>query len=689
MILMKAQNSTPRSLSIEGTATKDSSVSYISSLFPQEDLLLPSMYYNSPFEAFCKYALANPSKIAIQLSTSKLTADQLLKQILKFGLGYKKLFTASSSKSTPSSPPMLGLCLSSSPDWLIIDLACQGFSIISVVFNENFTMENLIHGLNQTKLKVLVGGKILLKELIKIKDKLKYLECFILGDEKEVREDEVTQEYPFQVINIEKIYELGTKQAGIGLMYLIPKSISSDTISTIAYTSGTTSLPKGVLLSNQNLTCALFNSELAFSFLNMENMKSMEYLSYSQLPIRVHAYLSLIKGQTLLFCTTGEKESGLLEEIVKWKPNQIHLSDGLMKQLLQLIYSKVNENGMKFELNKLMEVLSLNEDELENIVIDDELRRVFLSIQQLIGEQLRLITSFNYSIYKNKFYLLKLLFNVPIIQSYGLTETTGQGFRTSPDEHGYGVGGVVPLTMAKLVNCAELEYSITDEPCPRGEIYLKGPHLFLGYYGESKSPLTKQGWYPTGDIGSLDRNNGIFTIIDRKANFFKLKEGIYITPEKIESAYKKLSLIEEIYVPTLTLNQATNVIAIIYPNLDHFLGWASYHLERVILNEELMGLCGDKSFKQGFLNELNRQQKSLKILVEDEMVKNFEFVLTPFSSNQEFVTVNHRFKRSHLKSHYSQIIETLANHSIIDLESVPKVTINNTAGYLNKLKSLL
>lgn len=154
----------------------------------------------------------------------------------------------------------------------------------------------------------------------------------------------------------------------------------------------------------------------------------------------------------------------------------------------------------------------------------------------------------------------------PLINGYGLTETTAMGALMDPQAWTDQAHGDIPGSIEiKLVDFGEAGYYATNKPNPQGEVWIRGPSVLEEYYEnkkETEEAITADGWFKTGDIGEWD-HNGHLKIIDRKKNLIKTLNGEYIALEKLESIYRAATVVANICV--YADDRRTKPIAIIVP----------------------------------------------------------------------------------------------------------------------------
>ena len=190
-----------------------------------------------------------------------------------------------------------------------------------------------------------------------------------------------------------------------------------------------------------------------------------------------------------------------------------------------------------------------------------------------------------------------------LIIGYGLTESTAMACILHPAWLNVGsLGGPVPAAEIKLVDAKEAGYFSTNTP-PQGEIYIRGPAIFQGYFKRpdlDKEAFTEDGWFKSGDVGQWNKD-GTLSIIDRLKNLVKLSGGEYIAVEHLESIYKSCPLVANGAMVASGDHNQPMMVCVAHPvNLPAFVkknGLGS--------GEDLDHLCTDDKVVDAALKELN------------------------------------------------------------------------------------
>ena len=158
------------------------------------------------------------------------------------------------------------------------------------------------------------------------------------------------------------------------------------------------------------------------------------------------------------------------------------------------------------------------------------------------------------------------------MEAYGQTECTSAA-TGAMDVHGGNIGHPILCNLVRLLDCPELGYTNDHDP-PQGEICIKGPNVMKGYYKRpelTKEAFTEDGWLKTGDIGEY-LPDGSLRMIDRRKHLFKLAQGEYVAPEKVESIYSQCPSVAQVFVDGDSLE--TFIVAVIVPEQKAAEEWA-------------------------------------------------------------------------------------------------------------------
>ncbi|MGB8472966.1 MAG: AMP-binding protein [Candidatus Acidiferrum sp.] len=339
---------------------------------------------------------------------------------------------------------------------------------------------------------------------------------------------------------------------------------SRDDPAVILYTSGTTSDPKGVVLTHGNL---LAEAECVFAALKLDESDSILGVMplYHSLAQMGNLLLPFLVGARVIFLEEVSAPE-LLKALREHRPTLFCCVPQFFYLIQQRVLQKVKEAG---RLRSAVFRLLLGVNAALRRWTGLNLGRTFFSeVHDLLGSEMRYLVTggarFDPSVGRD-FY--RLGFN--LIEAYGLTETSGAATLTLPGEGGQGFVGIpLPGIEVKIVPA---EGAASDD-ATRGEIAIRGPIVMKEYFHrpDATSDVMKDGWLLTGDLGKFDAA-GRLSITGRKKEIIVLSSGKNIYPEEIETHYAQSPLIKELCVLGQTLQgepSAERLHAIIVPDLE-------------------------------------------------------------------------------------------------------------------------
>ena len=419
--------------------------------------------------------------------------------------------------------------------------------------------------------------------------------------------------------------------------------IGEDDLATLIYTSGTTGRPKGVMLSHKNIASNAKHSKGRLP-IEMGKSKALSFLPVCHIYERMLLYMYQYCGVGIHFAESLETISDNLKEV---HPEVMTAVPRLLEKVYDKIIAKGTDlTGVKkklffwaVELGLKWEPYGQNGWWYETQL---KLARklIFSKWQEALGGNLRAIASGSAALQPR----LARVFNAagcPVMEGYGLTETSPVVSVNDMRNHGFKIGTVgKPLP--------DTEVKIAED----GEILIKGPQVMQGYYKdpEQTDEVLKNGYFHTGDIGEID-SEGFLKITDRKKSMFKTSGGKYVAPQLIENAMKQSNFIEQI----LVVGEGEKMpAALIQPNWEFVNDWIDKKNNGISKNPE--EAVKDEKLIARFQKEVDKYNERFG---KWEKVKTFALTPDTWSIEGGQLTPTMKAKRKVIKEMYKDLYEGL------------------------------
>ena len=490
---------------------------------------------------------------------------------------------------------LVGIFAKNCIEWVITDFGCHLDSVTNVTLYSTLGQETFKFICEETKIKTIFVSPDLVDSLCEYKNKfnLNYLRNAIL--------------YDFTTNCDTKIYLEKLKNANFNAISFTSEFLKEndnikksdlilsqpDTTMTICYTSGTSGNPKGVMISQRNMIVSLETIIRDTGVPLDEYGAHLSFLPLAHIFERIIISGFMISAARIGFISTNVKN--LVEDMSIFGPTIVCLVPRVMQTIRTKIFDSFNslnlwqkELAYKAYYTKLENFRKYG---IINHVIYDQI--IFKKVRNMFGGKVKCLLSASAPMQKELADDFKIFFSVPIVEALGMTELSGATFCTNTkDLTNLTTGGVTGGAKLILRSVPELNYYVDDIidgiECPAGEICVKGPMVFQGYYKndeENNKSFDKDGYFHTGDVGRLFPNlgNGL-KVVDRVKEIFKLSQGEYIVPAKLETVYYQCPYIKQIMV--YGNSNMNNIIAIINPDLNRCSQDLGIPLEEINKDEE-------------------------------------------------------------------------------------------------------
>ncbi len=430
------------------------------------------------------------------------------------------------------------------PEWNIIDMGMSMIGVVHVPLFTSLSSADYKHVLNHADARaVIVSDQALLDKVLPLVEELPKLEAY----------------YTFELIdkhsNWLEIITLGRQNK-----QLLPKieqikhSISASDCATLIYTSGTTGLSKGVMLSHTNLVQNFIQASTVFRLKPGDHYLSI--LPLCHVGGRLGNYQTQYSGASIFYAENMGTIAANMKEI---KADGFDTVPRILEKIFDNVVAKGNKlSGMKkrlfFWAVRLGLNYKLNKDSSwwykKRLGVADKL--IFSKWREALGGRIRLAGCGGAALQPR----LERIFwasGIKVINMYGLTETSPIITINDQDEAGMMLGSV-----GGLIDGVELK--IADD----GEIMCRGHNVMLGYYKNddlTNEVIDEKGWFKTGDIGELISDK-FLVVKDRKSEVFKLSNGKFVAPQRIEGYIKEIDFVDQAIVIGDGMKHASAILSV-------------------------------------------------------------------------------------------------------------------------------
>ncbi|HKK25059.1 MAG TPA: long-chain fatty acid--CoA ligase [Gracilimonas sp.] len=520
-----------------------------------------------------------------------------------------------------------------STEWLIIDQAVLSIGAAVVPIYTTQPGEQIRYILENSESKVhFVSNDEVFAETKPLIKEVKNIKAIISVSESKHK----------KLRTFDQVLEVGHKKGeeDPSLFEKLRSEVEPDDLATLIYTSGTTGVPKGVMLTHDNIARNALAAYNLFPFDPDEykDPKVLSYLPLAHMFERTASYIYAYCGIPPYYIEDVEE---IKEDFAAVKPIYLVTVPRLLEKVVTGIKVKGQEfSGIKKRLYYWAVNLAENYDPQDppaswKMKIADKL--VYSTIRELFGGNM---VGFNVGGAALSPNIARFINGIGIYcgLGYGLTETSP--VLTGPPKGELRIG-----SSGKPI--ADVEIKIAED----GEILARGPYIMKGYYKmpeKTEEAIDEDGWFYTGDIGHLDEDGWLF-VTDRKKSLFKLSTGKYVAPQPIENALVNSGFIEQAVVVG---SEHKFCAALIVPNWENMK--KRFETTHHIFPEE--NITENEYVIKRIQKEVDKVNADLS---KWEKVKKFKILKDQFTIEEGEITPTLKVKRNVINKKYKEVIDSI------------------------------
>ncbi|XP_028967685.1 long-chain-fatty-acid--CoA ligase 4 [Galendromus occidentalis] len=549
-------------------------------------------------------------------------------------------------------------------EWMLTAQACLRINIPVVTLYATLGEDGIIHGITETETTHLITSQDLLPKVIKLLPKLPSV-THVIYMESRITKIKPVVPSGVHFLPFSQLECLG-KTADTELRGEVP---GPEDTAIIMYTSGSTGIPKGVMITQANIIA----TARGFQTMVPEGDPKDAYIAYLPLAhifelccemvaIALGVRIGYASPLTLTDKSTGVK-TGTPGDATLLRPS-VMVSVPLILDRIRKSVTEVAESKGLFSKMFFRHVVTYKafwqRYGYDTPILD---LLVFNKMKALLGGRIKVVATGSAPLSADTHAFIKACLGCDLIQGYGLTETSAGATVMELSDMSLGrVGSPLAGTTLRLVDWPEAGYFSTDLPHPRGEIVVGGSTVSKGYY--KNEALTREcfkvengkRWFYTGDVAEM-YPNGTLKIIDRKKDLVKLQFGEYISLGKVEAEMKTCPIIENICVHGSSFH--TYLIALVAPS--------EKALEQLALSMNKEGLtfkemCEDPDIKKTATQQILEHAKKCN-LHKMEIPTKIKLCSESWQPDSGLVTAAFKIRRKQITTYYQKDIDEMYSKS--------------------------